>query len=131
MLDPARLAATVARALDVRARIGAGEPADVRGRLTTADQEVIVRRARSSRARPTWARAVVGVSGRPVYLRDVATIVDGAEEPNSTSSSDTGPHGERLRRRARRDLVDREARRHERDQVAEAVLARSSASRRR
>jgi multidrug efflux pump subunit AcrB len=82
LLDPARLAAyrlapaTVAGALTATNR-------EVRaGSFSRDNREILVDTARFLERAEDVGRVVVGAAdGRPVYLRDVAQIVDGPEEP--------------------------------------------------
>ncbi len=84
LLDPARLAAyrlapaTVAGALTATNR-------EVRaGSFSRDNREILVDTARFLDRADDVGRVVVGAAdGRPVYLRDVAQIVDGPEEPRS------------------------------------------------
>jgi multidrug efflux pump subunit AcrB len=84
LLDPARLAAyrlapaTVAGALTATNR-------ELRaGSVSSGNREILVDTARFLERAEDVGRVVVGASdGRPVYLRDVARIVDGPEEPRS------------------------------------------------
>jgi multidrug efflux pump subunit AcrB len=84
LLDPARLAAyrlapaTVAGALTATNR-------EVRaGSFSRDNREILVDTARFLERPDDVGRVVVGAAdGRPVYLRDVAKIVDGPEEPRS------------------------------------------------
>jgi len=84
LLDPARLAAyrlapaTVAGALTATNR-------EVRaGSFSRDNREILVDTARFLERADDVGRVVVGAAdGRPVYLRDVAQIVDGPEEPRS------------------------------------------------
>ncbi|HZI34063.1 MAG TPA: efflux RND transporter permease subunit, partial [Candidatus Binatia bacterium] len=53
------------------------------GDLTSDNHDVVVETGAFLRSAEDVGNVVVGVyAGKPVYLRDVATIVDGAEEPN-------------------------------------------------
>jgi multidrug efflux pump subunit AcrB len=53
------------------------------GNLTSDNHEIIVETGAFLQTAEDVGNVVVGVySGKPVYLRDVATIVDGAEEPS-------------------------------------------------
>jgi multidrug efflux pump subunit AcrB len=83
-LDPARLAGYhLAPTMVVSALTGANT--DVRaGSVTTGNREVLVDAARFLDRSEDVGRVVVGVADqRPVYLRDVAQIVDGPEEPRA------------------------------------------------
>ena len=81
-LDPASLAARGLAALDVRRALGPANRQEIVGALTTLDREVIVQTGAFFTSADEVASAVVGVhGGRPVYLRDVARVEDGSEEP--------------------------------------------------
>ena len=63
----------------------------VAGELTSDNQEISWKPAVPRKRAEDVRNVVVGVyGGRPVYLRDVAEIVDGAEEPASMCSSGAG-----------------------------------------
>jgi multidrug efflux pump subunit AcrB len=54
------------------------------GELTSANQSVLIETGAFLQSAEEVGNVVIGVfGGRPVYLRDVADIVDGAEEPGS------------------------------------------------
>ncbi|RME94006.1 MAG: efflux RND transporter permease subunit, partial [Verrucomicrobia bacterium] len=82
LLDPARLAS---RNLSVAALVPMLQQANrqnIAGGLTSNNREVIVETGGFLRNAEDVANVVVGVfQGRPVYLREVAEIVDGPEEP--------------------------------------------------
>jgi multidrug efflux pump subunit AcrB len=61
------------------------------GNLTSDNHEIVVETGAFLRTAEDVGNVVVGVySGKPVYLRDVATIVDGAEEPSQYVFFGTG-----------------------------------------
>ena len=61
------------------------------GNLTSDNHEIVVETGAFLRTAEDVGNVVVGVySGKPVYLRDVAAIVDGAEEPSQYVFFDTG-----------------------------------------
>ncbi|HUB86528.1 MAG TPA: efflux RND transporter permease subunit [Verrucomicrobiae bacterium] len=82
LLDPAKLAA---RNLSPAGLVPMLQQADrqyVAGELTSNNKEVVLETGAFLRNVEDVGDVVVGVyGGKPVYLRDVATIVDGAEEP--------------------------------------------------
>jgi multidrug efflux pump subunit AcrB len=82
LLDPVKLAA---RNLSPAGLVPMLQQADKQysaGDLTSDNREVVVETGAFLRDAKDVGNVVVGVySGKPVYLRDVATIVDGAEEP--------------------------------------------------
>src|SRR5450759_4617097 len=64
------------------------------GGLTSDNKEVMVETGAFLTSAEDVGNVVVGVSGgKPVYLRDVATIVDGAEEPSQYVFFGTGGTG--------------------------------------
>ncbi len=81
-LDPSRVAshglapAAIASALQQANRQTDG------GSFAAADREIVVRTGGFISDADDAGRIVVGASPSPVYLRDVATIVDGPEEPS-------------------------------------------------
>jgi multidrug efflux pump subunit AcrB len=82
-LDPAELAARSLGALDVGRVLTQSNRQTSAGSLTVADQDVIVQTGAFFESAADVGAAVVGVhEGRPVYLRDVGTIADEAEEPS-------------------------------------------------
>ena len=69
------------------------------GGLTSNNREVVIETGGFLSSAEDVGNVVVGVfGGRPVYLREVAEIVDGAEEPSQYVFFGTGP---RARRSAR------------------------------
>jgi len=84
LLDPARLAAyQISPLLVVRALTATNQELRA-GSFTQENREVLVDTARFLDRAEDVGRVVVAVSdGRPVYLQDVARIVDGPEEPRS------------------------------------------------
>ena len=94
LLDPVRMAAfhmdpgTIANALraaNQESRIGS---------FPSMDGEIVVHTGGFLRDTDEVGRVVVGVHGdRPVYLREVATIVDGPEEPDQYLFFGSGPAG--------------------------------------
>ena len=83
LLDPVKLAA---RNLSPAGLVPMLQQADRQysaGNLTSDNHEIIVETGAFLRDAADVGNVVVGVySGKPVYLRDVADIVDGAEEPS-------------------------------------------------
>jgi multidrug efflux pump subunit AcrB len=83
LLDPARLASRNAESGRPGADAAAGQPPGPAGGLTTQQPRGADRNRRFPHDAEEVGNVVVGVfAGRPVYLRDVAEIVDGAEEPS-------------------------------------------------
>ena len=83
-LDADRLAAHGASAEAVLQAVGAANRRVEAGRLVAANREVLVEAgAFLADAGEIGALVVQTHGGRPVYLRDVARVVDGPEEPSS------------------------------------------------
>ncbi|MEY2934109.1 MAG: hypothetical protein RL033_4858, partial [Pseudomonadota bacterium] len=81
-LDPAALAARGLGALDALRALGPANRQQVAGALTTDDRDVIVQTGAFFSSAEDVASAVVGAhDGSPVYLRDVAQVEEGSEEP--------------------------------------------------
>jgi multidrug efflux pump subunit AcrB len=81
-LDPPALAARGLGVLGVLQALGPANRQEIAGAVTTDDRDVIVQTGGFFTSADDVARAVVGVhGGHPVYLRDVARVQDGAEEP--------------------------------------------------
>jgi multidrug efflux pump subunit AcrB len=98
-VDPAALAARGLGIIDPVQALGPTNRQEVAGALTTGDRDVVVQTGAFFTTVEDVASAVVGVhAGSPVYLRDVAEVKDGAEEPSQyvlfgsgAASSDVGP----------------------------------------
>ena len=83
-IDPARAAAHSITLASLLPRLGQANRQDTVGALTSENQDVRIETGAFFRDAEDVSNAVVGVfSGRPVYLRDIAAITDGAEEPSS------------------------------------------------
>jgi multidrug efflux pump subunit AcrB len=81
-LDPPALAARGLSALGILRALGPANRQAVAGAVTIDDRDVIVQTGGFFTSADDVASTVVCVrGGRPVYLRDVARIQDGAEEP--------------------------------------------------
>src|SRR5262245_39554905 len=90
-LDPAGLAARGLGVSDVLRALGPANRQAIAGALTTRDRDVIVQTGAFFTSADDVASAVVGVHGEsPVYLRDVAEVVDAAEEPSQYVLHGTG-----------------------------------------
>jgi multidrug efflux pump subunit AcrB len=84
LLDPVRLASRNLSAVGLIPMLQQGNRQYRSGGLTTNDQEVIVETGGFLTSAEDVRNVVVGVfGGRPVYLREVAEVVDGAEEPSN------------------------------------------------
>src|SRR5581483_4501712 len=84
LLDPARLAS---RNLSVAGLVPMLQQANrqfTSGGLTSENREVVIETGAFLRSAEDVGNVIIGVFGdRPVYLRQVADIVDGAEEPSN------------------------------------------------
>jgi multidrug efflux pump subunit AcrB len=81
-LDPAALAARGLGVSDLLRALGPANRQAIAGALTSDDRDVIVQTGAFFTSADDVSSAVVGVhAGNPVYLRDVATVMDGSEEP--------------------------------------------------
>jgi multidrug efflux pump subunit AcrB len=84
LLDPARLAAYRLAPAVVAGALTATNRELRAGSMSSGNREILVDAARFLERAEDVSRVVVGAAdGRPVYLRDVARIVDGPEEPRS------------------------------------------------
>jgi multidrug efflux pump subunit AcrB len=89
LLDPVRLASRGLSSAGLAPMLQQANRQFRAGGLTTANQEVLVETGAFLQSAEDVGNVVVGVySGRPIYLRDVADIVDGSEE-----ASQYGLHG--------------------------------------
>jgi multidrug efflux pump subunit AcrB len=81
-LDPVRLASRGLSPAGLAPMLQQANRQFRAGGLTTANQEVLVETGAFLTSAQEVGNVVIGVfSGRPIYLRDVAEIVDGSEEP--------------------------------------------------
>ncbi|MDH3520759.1 MAG: efflux RND transporter permease subunit, partial [Myxococcales bacterium] len=81
-LDAARLAAHHVDAVQIADALASANRRQLSGSFSSANREILVEAGGFLMDAADVARVVVGVfEKRPVYLRDVARIVDGAEEP--------------------------------------------------
>jgi len=84
LLDPVRLASRNLSAAGLVPMLQQGNRQFRSGGLTTNNQEIIIETGGFLTSVEDVGNVVVGVfGGRPVYLRDVAQIIDGAEEPSN------------------------------------------------
>ncbi len=84
LLDPVRLASRNLSAAGLVPMLQQANRQYRAGGLTTNDQEFVIETGAFLTSAKDVGNVVVGVfGGRPVYLREVATIVDGAEEPSN------------------------------------------------
>jgi len=83
LLDPAKLASRQLSATDIVPRLQSANRQLISAPLTDHNREVLLQTGSFLTSAKDAGNVVVGVHGdKPVYLRDVATIVDGPEEPS-------------------------------------------------
>jgi multidrug efflux pump subunit AcrB len=83
LLDPAKLASRQLSAADVVPRLQSANRQLLAGPLADHNREVLLQTGSFLTSAKDAGNVVVGVHGeKPVYLRDVAAIVDGPEEPS-------------------------------------------------
>ena len=83
VLDPARMAGFHVSPMGVSKMLQAANQQLVSGQLQSGNEEVVVESGLFLGSAEDVGRVVLGsFGGRPVYLADVATIVDGPEEPD-------------------------------------------------
>ena len=91
-LQPARLAAFGLSPNHIVGALGAANRASASGRFDAGDRSIVVRSGSLlSNVEEVGALVVAANGQRPVYLRDVATISDGAEEPVEYVTYTAGP----------------------------------------
>ncbi len=91
LLDPARLASRNLSPAGLIPMLQQANRQFAAGGLTSDNREVVVETGAFLKDADDVGNVVVGVfGGKPVYLRDVATIVDGAEEPSQYVFFGTG-----------------------------------------
>ncbi|MBC8875676.1 MAG: efflux RND transporter permease subunit [Planctomycetes bacterium] len=91
-VDPERLAAHNVTALQVTQVVQAANVNMRSGSFTRDNQEVLVESGSFLRSAREIESLVIGVhAGRPIYVRDVAAVRDGPEEPTSYSRISFGP----------------------------------------
>jgi multidrug efflux pump subunit AcrB len=83
LIDPVRLASRNLSPVGIIPMLQQANRQYHAGGLTSNNREVLIETGAFLRTASDVGQVVVGVfSGKPVYLREVADIVDGAEEPN-------------------------------------------------
>ena len=91
LLDPARLASRNLSAAELIPMLAPANRQAVAGGLTSGNREITVETGGFLTTAQDVGNVVVGVfGGRPVYLREVAEITDGAEEPSQYVFFGTG-----------------------------------------
>ena len=90
-LDPLRVAAHGLGLTDIAPMLVQANRQSVSGSITAQNRDLLVETGAFFRSAQDVGSAVVGVShGLPVYLRDIATVVDGAAEPSQYVLYGTG-----------------------------------------
>ena len=96
-LDPPALAASGLGVLGVVRALGPANRQQIAGAVTADDRDVIVQTGAFFTSAADVASLIVGVQGgHPVYLRDVARVEDGAEEPTQYVLFGSGATASRL-----------------------------------
>jgi multidrug efflux pump subunit AcrB len=84
LLDPARLASRNLSAAGIVPMLQQANRQVTSGGLTSENREVVIETGAFLKSTEDVGNVIIGVFGdRPVYLRQVADIVDGAEEPSN------------------------------------------------
>ncbi len=92
LLEPERLNAFRLSAQDLRAQLSIANHASPSGYVTANNLETRVETGKFFASRQEIEQLVVGTfEGRPIYLSDVAQVVDGPEQPNRYVWFGTGP----------------------------------------
>ncbi|HEU0122429.1 MAG TPA: efflux RND transporter permease subunit [Bryobacteraceae bacterium] len=82
-LDPAKLAAYGIPALQVERALGGANATMPAGELTSGNRQIVIEAGQFLSSARDAADVVVGASNhRPVFVRDIATVTDGGEEPS-------------------------------------------------
>ena len=98
LLDPAKLASRNLSPAGVIPMLRQANKQFAAGGLTSANQEVVIETGAFLQSAEDVGNVVVGVyGGKPVYLREVAEILDGAEEPDQYVLFGWGAHAPRVR----------------------------------
>jgi len=99
LLDPVKLAARNLSPAGLVPMLQQANRQYTAGELTGDNKEIVVETGAFLQNARDVGNVVVGVfAGKPVYLRDVATIVDGAAEPNQYVLFGWGAHAPRVQR---------------------------------
>jgi multidrug efflux pump subunit AcrB len=94
VLDPGRLAGFGISPLALAPVIGQANQQQLSGDFASGDRDYLVETGQFLKTAEDLRAVVVGVhNGAPVYLRDVADVVDGPEEPAEYVSLSPGPAG--------------------------------------
>ena len=98
LLDPAKLASRNLSPAGLIPMLRQANKQFAAGGLTSANQEVVIETGAFLQSAEDVGNVVVGVyGGKPVYLREVAEILDGAEEPDQYVLFGWGAHAPRVR----------------------------------
>ena len=91
LLDPDRLAARSFSLVEISQQLQQANKQFQAGSITSNNREVFVETGAFLETREDVQNVVIGVfAGRPVYVRDVATVLDGVEEPSQYVFFGTG-----------------------------------------
>ncbi len=91
LMDNARMNAHGVTAQDIRAALQLANASQPAGTLTAGNREVLVRTGTYLESAQDVRQLVVGVAdGRPVFMRDVALVEDGPDQPSRTVWFGTG-----------------------------------------
>ncbi|MDE2311243.1 MAG: efflux RND transporter permease subunit, partial [Betaproteobacteria bacterium] len=106
LLDPEGLNAYQLSVQDVRAALQSANVSQNAGNLVQGNREVLVQTGNFLNDANEVQQLVVGVSGgKPVFLRDIASVQDGADQPGSYVWMGTGPAAEDKQIRARGEFT--------------------------
>ncbi|MDD3815042.1 MAG: efflux RND transporter permease subunit [Desulfocapsaceae bacterium] len=96
LFDPLLLAARNLTVSELVPKIQQANRQDYAGRLETQNQEILLQTGKFLSSAKEIGRLVVGIyEGRPVYLDEVAQVLDGPEEPdNYVLFGEAGTHGQ-------------------------------------
>ena len=84
LLDPVKLAARKLTPAGIVPMLQQANRQYASGGVTTANQEIVVETGSFLQGAEDVANVVVGVfGGRPVYVKDIADVIDGAQEPDN------------------------------------------------
>ncbi|HIJ89648.1 MAG TPA: efflux RND transporter permease subunit [Deltaproteobacteria bacterium] len=84
LFDPARLAAHRLTATEIIPRLQQGNQQSYSGNLQSLNKEILLQTGQFLTSAKEIGRIVVGVYGsKPVYLDEVASVIDGPEDPTS------------------------------------------------
>jgi multidrug efflux pump subunit AcrB len=92
VMDPERMTAHQVSAQDIRAALQVSNASQPSGNLVSNNQEVLVQTGTFLSGAADVKRLVVGVSdGKPVFITDVANVIDGPDQPGRYAWIGTGP----------------------------------------